>query len=183
MRIWEWIVGWLSRNPRKRIGVSVSVELPAFSGPNTQNRDLQLRRTVYTDVSTIGDLIDTDEAKRLCYTLEDTVRRAKEYGTTAIPAGRYEIVMKEFRNTGKLYPHFLNVPFYEGIFIHAGNTAMDSLGCPLVGMRYGNDVVYDSNKALNEIVIPRIRELLSTGRLWISVFGGYAPEEWERRHA
>lgn len=161
--------------------IGVTIRLPTFHKEKkmSADRELTLKRHTYTDKSTIGDFIDTDRVTLLCYTLEDTIRRKKFYGLTAIPSGRYQIVMKEFRDTGKLYPHLLNVPFYTGIFIHGGNFPEDSLGCPLVGMRTGPDRLFDSQKALNERVIPRINQLLKEGDVYLVVQGGYPSEEWE----
>lgn len=82
-----------------------------------------------------------------CNTLEDKVRdlnrEKKVYGQTAIPAGRYEITMNVISpkySKKKTYdwcearmPRLLNVPYFEGVLIHAGNTAKDSEGCILVG--------------------------------------------------
>ena len=67
----------------------------------------------------------------------------KIYGKTAIPTGTYKIVMnvvsETFKNRswakpygGKL-PRLVNVPGYEGVLIHVGNTADDTSGCLLVG--------------------------------------------------
>lgn len=160
----------------------VSVPLPAF---NKEPREFELlvKRHTYTDKSTIGDLMDADHITHLCVTLEDTVRKKKTPGLTAIPSGRFEIKMLEFRHSGKFYPHLIDVPFFEGIFIHAGNFAEDSSGCILVGMREGVDRIYDSQRALNTVIIPRVQELLKRGRLWISISGGYPKDEWETHNS
>lgn len=74
---------------------------------------------------------------------EEEIKSKKVYGQTAIPYGTYNIDMKtvspKFKNRswarpygGKL-PRLLNVKGFEGILIHVGNTAQDSLGCLLVG--------------------------------------------------
>lgn len=90
-----------------------------------------------------------------CDTLEDTdrglvqgmpleeIKKIKIYGATAIPKGKYRVVMNVVspkfskRATynfckGKL-PRLLNVDGYEGVLIHIGNTAKDTAGCILVG--------------------------------------------------
>lgn len=101
---------------------------------------------------TIGEL--SVGGRVLCNTLEDTdrglncmmsvvdIKRAKIYGRTAIPTGRYEIlwnVSNTFRTKSWAIPYSGNVPLVDGvkgfdrIRIHPGNTAADTLGCILVG--------------------------------------------------
>ena len=75
-----------------------------------------------------------------CNTLEDKVRDLKKekkvQGETAIPAGRYDVTMNVISpkySKKKAYdwcegrlPRLLNVPQFDGILIHAGNSAKDS---------------------------------------------------------
>lgn len=55
--------------------------------------NLLLLRNVFTDKSTIGDLLVYSNF--FCYTLEDVVRKPDEKipGETAIPTGKYEVVL------------------------------------------------------------------------------------------
>lgn len=74
----------------------------------------------------------------ICNTLEDEDRflesgGEKVYGRTAIPRGRYKVVLDFSEHFQKQLPHVLDVPGYEGVRIHGGNRAEDSLGCILVG--------------------------------------------------
>lgn len=106
---------------------------------------LLLKRVALRDTYTIGKLyIGTHY---FCDTCEDKVRdierEGKVYGKTAIPYGTYKVTLgvqspkysqRSNYDWCKGYlPRLLNVPHFEGILIHAGNTAEDSAGCILVG--------------------------------------------------
>ena len=73
-------------------------------------------------------------------TLEDPVREIAEdgtgkiYGKTAIPAGRYKVVYWYSQKFKRRMPRLLDVPHFDGILIHAGKTAENTLGCILVGL-------------------------------------------------
>ena len=93
---------------------------------------------------------------RFCDTLEDTdrgldssmtldeLKRRKLKSVTAIPTGTYRVTVayyspkfggKAFYKktcNGKL-PRLLDVPAFDGILIHCGNTAKDTDGCILIG--------------------------------------------------
>lgn len=102
--------------------------------------ELTLQRRPSEKSATLGELLDSS-SKHLCYTCEDEVREVpgkpvadwKVPGETAIPSGRYEIVIDESTRFKRLMPHLLNVPSFEGVRIHWGNGSKDTEGCPLVG--------------------------------------------------
>ena len=93
--------------------------------------ELRVERTDFSETSTIGKLYVDDQFE--CYTLEDKVRPVKIKGKTAIPAGRYEVIINFSQRFGRMLPLFLNVSNFEGVRIHPGNTAADTEGCILVG--------------------------------------------------
>lgn len=97
--------------------------------------ELEVRRLWPRDTYTVGRLYVDGEL--FCNTLEDRVRdldkEEKVYGQTAIPAGRYKVVFNWSPKFGRNLPRLLDVPHFEGILIHPGNTAADSAGCILVG--------------------------------------------------
>ena len=98
---------------------------------------------LYIDEQYICDTLeDTDRGLNQNMSLEE-IKKKKVYGETAIPTGTYKVDMNtispKFKSRtwakpygGKL-PRLIEVPGYEGVLIHPGNKAEDSLGCVLVG--------------------------------------------------
>lgn len=105
--------------------------------------ELKLKRDLKNNIFTLGKLF-IDEVL-FCYTVEDKDRdinndgdlddagETKVYGETAIPKGTYKVVLSVSNRFKKLMPEVLNVKGFEGIRIHAGNSAIDSHGCIIVG--------------------------------------------------
>ena len=88
---------------------------------------------VYIDGAYFCDsLEDTDRGLQQDMPIEEIYKR-KVYGETAIPTGRYKVMLDwspKFRAT---VPHIMNVPGFRGVRIHSGNSATDTLGCILLG--------------------------------------------------
>lgn len=93
--------------------------------------NIQLKRRYLGEGYTIGTL--SIDGQYFCDTLEDAVRQVKVYGKTAIPYGRYNIILNVSPRFGRILPRLLDVPQFEGVLIHRGNTAEDTAGCILVG--------------------------------------------------
>ncbi len=76
-----------------------------------------------------------------CWVLEDVVREVegqpvhtwKVKGQTAIPAGTYRIALTMSQRFGRVLPLLVDVPGFEGIRFHPGNTTEDTEGCILPG--------------------------------------------------
>ena len=124
--------------------------------------DLLLKRTIFTDRSTIGELYRTDTNEMICYILEDEARAlgVKIKDKTCIPAGDYKIRITPSNRFKRDLPLIYNTPqltvsdgvhTWEGIRIHAGNSDADSSGCQLPGTTKALDIVYDSRKAFDKL--------------------------------
>ena len=112
--------------------------------------NLTLYRKWFTDISTTGVLFIDDAF--FCYTLEDAVREQKIYGKTAIPYGKYDVVITYSPRFKQNMPLLVNVPNFEGVRIHTGNTANDTEGCILVGMTKEKDFIGNSKKAFEMLM-------------------------------
>ncbi len=105
--------------------------------------ELKLKRDLLNSSYTLGELFI--DGVHFCYTVEDVVRdknndgdlddtgEAKVYGETAIPKGKYKVVLSMSNRFKVMMPEVLNVKDFEGIRIHKGNTAIDTHGCIIVG--------------------------------------------------
>lgn len=137
---------------------------------------LLLKRTTFTDKSTTGELYLPDGVFA-CHTLEDVCRKEKILGQTAIPAGKYEVVVAWSERFQRLMPRLLNVPLYTGVLIHNGNYPEDTEGCILVGRKPGQDVVLESMLAFDDL-FPKIKKLTEKGKLFIEIDGGFPSDQW-----
>lgn len=131
--------------------------------------------------STSGLLFDvSNDRKFLAYTLEDEYRDNKVYSETRIPAGTYKIRLrteggfhakysKRFQDIHKGMLHIVDVPGFDYILIHCGNTDEHTAGCLLVGDTQHNNMVEEdgfigrSTAAYKRIYVP-IAEALEQGK-------------------
>ena len=134
--------------------------------------ELKLNRIARKNGYTIGRL--SINGKYFCDTLEDSdrglsssmsldvLKKKKLPHITAIPTGRYQITMDVISprfSKSKFYqqfgegrvPRLLNVPAYQGVLIHCGNTAKDTDGCILVGKNTKVGMVLDSKATYSNL--------------------------------
>jgi hypothetical protein len=97
--------------------------------------EMTLTRVQLDPDVTIGELAVDHQFE--CYTLEDVQRapgEPKVFGQTAIPQGRYRVIRTFSPHFGKITPRLVDVPDFQGVLIHPGNSPKDTEGCILVGM-------------------------------------------------
>lgn len=131
---------------------------------------LKLHRIALKETYTVGRLYV--DGKYICDTIEDKVRdlnkngrfdngEKKVYGETAIPYGTYPVTLKvqsqkfkgksQYKFCDAYIPRLLNVNSFDGVLIHIGNTAKDSLGCILVGRNTIVGRVTDSTETFKNL--------------------------------
>ena len=118
---------------------------------------ITLKRLKYYESCTIGRLTVNDKMK--FYTLEDQFRKLsknckeKIRHKTAIPAGTYKVELVWSNRFGQIMPTIKNVPCFEGILIHSGNTEKDTSGCILIGKDFFLKTLRESKIAFKELFI------------------------------
>jgi hypothetical protein len=131
--------------------------------------------------STSGALFDITNGDRkfMCYTLEDEHRDEKIKGETRIPAGTYSLTLRTEGGFHDRYAHRFqdihrgmlwvrDVPGFEFILIHCGNTDEHTAGCLLVGetqssnVKEGNGFIGRSTQAYFDIY-PSIARAIEDG--------------------
>tara|TARA_R100000988_G_C4004406_1_gene171477 strand:+ start:40 stop:663 length:624 start_codon:yes stop_codon:yes gene_type:complete len=119
-----------------------------------------------------------------CYGLEDEIRDVKVYAESAIPLGEYEI---KFRTVGGFHTRtkarydskygegwhlgmleLQDVPNFEFILVHSGNTDESTAGCYLVGntqqdLDVSKDGFIGSSRVAYEKMYPKVRDALVAG--------------------
>jgi len=131
--------------------------------------------------STSGLLFEVDRGKRtfLAYTLEDEQRDVKVYGETRIPAGTYKLKLRtvggfhtryasKYGDFHKGMIHVQDVPGFEFILWHTGNTDEHTAGCLILGNtqtnnRIAKDGFIGSSVDAYKFVYPRVQSAIEAG--------------------
>ncbi len=120
---------------------------------------------------TLGSLYVNDEFE--CFTLEDVVReipgvpveRWKIKGKTAIPAGTYKLDLTFSQRFQRMLPILIDVPGFEGVRIHTGNTDADTEGCILVGTQLAGAESITYSRAAFNALYPKLVDALGAGEV------------------
>lgn len=136
---------------------------------------LEVVRYFTSNDFTLGMLLDVTEGRKfLCYTLEDEHREEKVMHETRIPAGTYKITLRTTggfhgrysKKYGSMHKGMLwvrDVPGFEYILIHTGNTDEHTSGCLLVGNSSDYKGFIGSSVDAYKRVYPSIAEALENG--------------------
>lgn len=136
-----------------------------------------LTRRWLTERSTIGVLTSgMSGVGGNWYVLEDRVREIpgkpvqdwKVKGETAIPYGRYRVVISPSNRFKRLMPELLFVQGFTGIRIHAGNIDADTEGCLLLGTSMGPDRVNNSRVAFDQF-FEHLKTILLREQVYLTI--------------
>lgn len=104
---------------------------------------------LYVDDMFFSNTLEDKDRGLISSMSSEEIKKKKKAGETAIPTGTYKIRMdipsSRFSKSnwyikncnGARMPRLKDVPGYDGVLIHCGNSAKDTEGCILVGK---NDV-------------------------------------------
>ncbi len=127
----------------------------------------------------------TLDGQQLCFIIEDIHREVKVANETRIPTGTYEIKFREVlspmtKRYREKFPEWFtwhleyqDVPDFEHVYVHIGNSAKDSSGCTLVNngvVNKGDEYVGVDSTSVYEVMYKLISEVLNNGeRVFITV--------------
>jgi len=140
--------------------------------------EIKVKRYIFTDKSTISDILidghyfskvleDTDRGLTSEMSL-DEIKKIKIHSQTAIPKGRYEIVLSYSNKFKALLPEIVNVPGYSGVRIHPGNYPADTEGCLLPGNWFYQDTVINSRATFN-LLFSIIKARIAKEKIYITI--------------
>lgn len=118
-----------------------------------------------------------------CYILEDSIKEKKVHGSTCIPPGTYPLKLNlgagMNKNYKKRYPavhegmiEISDIKDFTLVFIHIGNTHLNTKGCPLTGKDWeftSGDYRVVRSALAYEAVYPEILNIIKEGPASIEV--------------
>ena len=117
---------------------------------------------LYIDGEYFADTLEDTDRNLTSTMSKDKIAKVKVYGKTAIPTGTYVVDMNTVspkfgkRSWAQPYegkvPRLQDVPGYEGVLIHPGNTADDTSGCILVGRNKVKGQVVESQNTFHSLM-------------------------------
>ena len=116
-------------------------------------------------------MMSWDDVVPPVHTLEDQVRPAgvKVDGETAIPFGRYRVIIDMSTRFKRMMPHILDVPGFVGVRIHKGNTELQTEGCILVGMNADDKEIYNCEPAFEKVYDAIYAAIAKDEEVWLTI--------------
>ena len=107
---------------------------------------------MYVDDTYFCDTLE-DADRELTDTMEiDEILAMKVKAQTAIPTGKYDVILTFSQRFRRVLPLLLSVKGYEGVRIHPGNTNKDTEGCLLVGENKAKGQVLNSRATFEKLM-------------------------------
>jgi Family of unknown function (DUF5675) len=105
-----------------------------------------------------------------CYLLEDKIRAEKIASETAIPTGVFSLKLNTYgaknvdykKAFGKLHEGMIEIaslPNYSSVYIHSGNTIIQTAGCPICGFGFqfaNGDFQVSQSIAAYKMIYPKL---------------------------
>lgn len=124
--------------------------------------EIQVNRIARKDGYTIGrmslngvyfcdTLEDTDRSLNAAMSLDEILSK-KRKGITAIPTGKYDVILTFSPKFKRVLPLLLNVPGYQYIRVHHGNLPSSTDGCLLVGENKVKGQIINSRATLEKLM-------------------------------
>lgn len=143
--------------------------------------DITVFRVRFHETRTVGQLYI--DGQFFCFTLEDKVREVKGkpvkdwkvQDETAIPEGKYRIVLENSKKFGPDTITLRNVPDFTSIRIHSGNTEYHTEGCIILGYRLNHDgtIKFGTTRPAVRDLKEKIKKALQKGqKVYITIAKG-----------
>ena len=138
--------------------------------------ELLIKRYIYNDSKTtggeannIGDFFI--DGVFFCYSLEDQIRYSdkKVYGKTAIPSGRYKVILTRSNRFKRITPLLVDVPNFSGVRLHGGNTAENSHGCPLIAFNTDKVKIWGTAEKVLTKKLQEFEKNTLQGEIWLTI--------------
>lgn len=125
----------------------------------------------------VGKCVDgeyvTEDKRYLCDTLEPKRRNLKKEkkvpGRTAVPEGRYRVLITKSYRFGRWLPLLMDVPGFSGVRIHPGNYVTDTQGCILPGWNRKKGMVVNSRTAMQQLMLEMTAALDRGEEIWLTI--------------
>ena len=132
-------------------------------------KDFTLGKLTYQDKAWFI-IEDKDRELKQNDTLEK-IKSVKVHANTAIPYGKYQVIINRSQRFKINLPLLLNVPNWEGVRMHVGNYSTDTEGCLLPGKGYSIEkkMVTNSRIAFGEVYELIENALNKKETVWLNI--------------